>query len=190
MDTSWWGELTSFEKTFWLIAIPATVAFIIQTIITFVGGDFDSDMDIDSEFDGDTGVGFQFFTIKNLIAFFTFFGWTGIACYDLGFSKPMCVILAIIAGASMMFVMAAIFYYANRLTEDGSLNLKNAVGAEGEVYLTIPGSKGGFGKIQIQVQGALRELEASTSDVQDILTGSIVKVVSVSTNNMLTVTKQ
>jgi hypothetical protein len=39
------------------------------------------------------------------------------------------------------------------------------------------------------VQGSLRELEAVTNDPEDLKTGSIARVVDVSTNNILTVTK-
>lgn len=185
----WWNQLTSFEKIFWIIAIPATVAFIIQLVTTFLGGDIDADLEVDTEIETDHGAGVQFFTVKNLIAFFTIFAWTGIACIDAGLSKGLVVFIAFLAGLAMMTIMATIFYYANKLTENGSLDLKNALGAEGEVYLTIPANKGGYGKIQIKVQGALRELEAVTTDNVDLKTGSIAKVIDVSTNNILTVTK-
>jgi hypothetical protein len=145
----WWSQLDTFEKIFWAITIPASIAFLIQLVSTFLGGDIEADLEVDTEIETDHGAGVQFFTIKNLIAFFTIFGWTGIACLDAGVSKGLTVFIALIAGLVMMAIMATIFYYANKLTESGSLNLKNALGAEGEVYLTIPANKGGYGKIQI-----------------------------------------
>jgi hypothetical protein len=189
MDTEWWSALDSFEKTFWIIAIPSSFAFLIQLITTFLGGDMDTDTDLDTEVESDTGVGFQFLTIKNLIAFFTIFSWTGIACIDIGLGKSPTIIISLIAGLVMMTIMASIFYFANKLTESGSLNLRNAVNAEGQTYLTIPAKKGGYGKIQIKIQGALRDLDAVTKDSTDIPTGTIVKVTEVSSNNVLTVTR-
>ena len=189
MNAEWWSNIELFEKIFWILAIPSTLAFLFQLVTTFIGGDMDIDSDIDSEIDGDTGAGFSFFTLKNLIAFFTIFSWTGLGCLDAGLGKFPSIAIAIFAGLIMMTIMASIFYFASRLTESGTLNLNNAIGSQGEVYLTIPANKGGFGKIQIKIQGSLRELEALTTDTQDLKTGSIVKVVDVSTNNILTVTQ-
>ncbi|PCJ66574.1 MAG: hypothetical protein COA58_05780 [Bacteroidetes bacterium] len=189
MNAEWWSTLESFDKIFWLIAIPSSVAFLIQLIATFFGGDVDADIDIDAEFDADTGIGFQFFTLKNLIAFFAIFSWTGLACIDADLGKSMTIVISITAGLAMMVVMASIFYFAHKLTQSGTLKLSNAVGTEGETYLTIPANRSGYGKVQIKIQGALRDLDALTNDNEDIPTGSIVKVVEVSSNNILTVTR-
>ena len=59
------------------------------------GDDFDG---VDSEMDADVGIGFQFITFKNLVGFFTIFGWIGIACINAGFSKPLSVIIALVCG--------------------------------------------------------------------------------------------
>jgi hypothetical protein len=189
--TEWWTDLSNLERVFWIVAFPFSIVMLIQLVMTFVLGDMDldADVDVDTEIEGDLGAGFQFFTFKNLVAFFTIFGWAGIACLRNGLSPALSVIIAIVSGLIMMTIMAAIFYYANKLTETGSLNMNNALNGEGEVYLTIPKNKEGYGKIQIKVQGALRELEAVTTDPEDCKTGTIVKVVKVSSNNILTVTK-
>jgi hypothetical protein len=189
MNAEWWSSLESFEKIYWAIAIPASFAFLIQLVATFFGGDADADMDIDAEFDADTGIGFQFFTLKNLIAFFAIFSWTGLACIDAGLSKSATIGISVSSGLAMMVIMASIFYFAHKLTQSGTLKLSNAIGSEGETYLTIPANKGGYGKVQINIQGALRDLDALTDDAEDIPTGSIIKVVEVSSNNILTVTK-
>jgi hypothetical protein len=178
MSTAWWSTIDLFKKIFWLLAIPSSLAFIIQPVSTFAGGDVD--MDIDTEIEGDTGVGFQFFTHKNLIAFFTIFSWTGLGCIDSGYSQFATLAISVLAGLAMMLVMAS------RLTESVTLNLKIMLGSEGEVYLTIPANKGGYGKIQIKIEGALRELDAVSKDSQKLKTGTIVKV---RTNNILTVTQ-
>ncbi|MBR9859361.1 hypothetical protein GYB22_01140 [bacterium] len=189
----WWTTLDTFEKIFWVIAIPSTLAFLIQLVLTFFGADMDmdadADMEVDAEIEADHGIPFQFFTLKNLIAFFTVFGWTGIACLDAGLGQGVSVVVAFISGLLMMTVMATIFYYMGKLTDSGSLNMLNALNTEGEVYLIIPKSRSGFGKVQIKIQGSLRELDAATNDLEDIPTGSIVRVTEVSANNILIVTK-
>ena len=63
---TWWNELASVEKIYWAISILSSVFFLIQLALTFLGADaeVDIDMDIstDLEVDGDTGMGFQFFS--------------------------------------------------------------------------------------------------------------------------------
>ena len=78
--SSWWQALTSLEKIFWAVSILFSVLFVIQLILSFVVGDGDaSGGSADEYVSGDDGTGHQFFTIKNMIAFFTIFGWAGLA---------------------------------------------------------------------------------------------------------------
>ena len=52
----------------------------------------------------DGGVGFQFFTFKNIVAFFTIFGWTGVTCVDYGLSTTLTLVISTFAGLIMMFL--------------------------------------------------------------------------------------
>ena len=62
----WFSNLTDFEKFYWIITGVSSLFFIFILITTFIGGDVDDVGDIDAEVDADTGVGFQFFTLKIL----------------------------------------------------------------------------------------------------------------------------
>ena len=53
----------------------------------------DTDVDIDTEFDTDTGIGFHFVSLKNLVAFFTIFGWVGIACIQADLGKAITIVI-------------------------------------------------------------------------------------------------
>jgi membrane protein implicated in regulation of membrane protease activity len=185
----WFSGADTFEKVFWVITIAASLFFLVQLVLTFIGADMDTDVDIDTEFDGDTGIGFQFFTLKNLVAFFTLFGWVGLACINAELSKIMTLIWATLSGFAIMAVMAAIYYYSSKLNHSGTLVLGNAIGSLGEVYLTIPPNKGGHGKVHVKIQGALRELDALTNDDTAIPTGSIIEVTEIN-NLTLIVTKK
>jgi len=185
----WFTGADMFEKVFWIITISATALFLIQLVLTFIGIDADSDLDIDAEMDADTGIGFQFFTLKNLVAFFTLFGWVGLACINEQLSKSVTLIWSFLSGVAIMFIMALIYYYSSKLNSSGTLVLSNAIGSLGETYLTIPGGKKGHGKVQIKIQGALRELDALTDDQEDIPTGSIIEVTEIN-NQTLIVTKK
>lgn len=185
-----WEGLTLFGKIYWAIAIPSSLVFIIQMLMTFIGGEMDTDLgDVDADIDGDTGAGFQFFTIKNTIAFFTVFGWTGLGCIDAGLNPFITILLSTIAGLIMVVILSSLFYFMSRMSEDGTLQLKNAVGKIAEVYLSIPKSQEGYGKVQIKVQGSLRELSAMTRDEEDLKSGSLVQVLEIINNQVLLVTK-
>jgi hypothetical protein len=176
MNSAWWS---------------ATLAFAVQLVLTFFGADTDTDfdMDMDTEMHMDGGAGFQFFTLKNLVAFFTIFSWTGIACIRNGLGQTATVIIAAFCGLLMMTIMTALFYFMSKLVQSGTLEFKNAINNIGEVYLTIPKNKEGLGKVQIKIQGALRELEAMTADDYALNRGTLIKVIEVTSNNILIVTK-
>jgi hypothetical protein len=183
----WWNGLSLVLKIYWGIAIPFTVFFILQLILSFLGHD-SQDLSHDAHHDADHGVGFQFFTLKNLIGFFTIFGWTGIASIDGGLSITMSMVLATLAGLSMMTIMAGLFYLLMKAQADGTMKFDKAIGQVGEVYLTIQSKRGGLGKVQVNVMGALRTLDAMTDDDNDLPTGKIVKVSSIAGDNILIVT--
>jgi len=187
---SWWVALETFEKIFWIISIPSTLIFLVLLIMTFFGGDVADDVsDADMEIDADEGIGFQFITFKNLIAFFTIFGWIGIASIRNGYAASTTLIISFLSGLAMMLIMAGIYYLLSTLVDDGTLRMKNAIGRIGEVYMNIPAKGDGFGKIQINIQGALRTLDAITNDEELLKVGNIVKVEDVIDGHILLVTK-
>ncbi|MFH6984564.1 NfeD family protein [Marinoscillum sp. 108] len=187
--SDWWNSLTTLQQIYWGFAIPFSLIFLLQMIMTFVGGDMDTDGSADFDVETDDGAGFQFFTIKNFVGFFTLFSWTGIACLDSGLSGGLSVVISIGAGILMMVIMAAIFYYFSKLTDSGNMSAKNAIGGIGEVYLPILSGRSNIGKVSIKVQGSLRELDAITDDDQDLPTGAVVTVTDITSNDTLIVTK-
>ncbi len=185
----WYLALSSFERVYWIVALAASVVFLVLITLTFIGGDVDDLGDVDAEIDGDTGIDFQFLTLKNLVGFFTIFGWSGIACLAEGMSHNMTMVISVISGLAMMTAMAALFYYLGKLTSSGSLVLKNALGNIGEVYLTVGANRSSIGKVQIKVQGALRELDALTDENEDLKQGTVIVVTEVSSNGILIIKK-
>lgn len=183
----WFEALGSFEQIYWIVAIPATLILFIIVITTFIGGDVDTDVDTDMD---DGGAGFQFFTFKNMVGFFAIFGWSGISCIRGGFSTGAVLAISIVAGLIMMLIMSSIFYMLTRLVEEGTMKMSNAIGRLGEVYLPIQAKKGGFGKVQIKIQGSLHELQALTNDEEDLEVGKVVKVIDVIDDSILLVTNK
>ena len=187
-----WSEVGLFEQIFWIVTIPATVIFLILLVLTVFGGDTDTDVDtdVDGEISHGDSIPFQFLSLKNIVAFFAVFGWSGIGFIHAGLSSWLVVILAVLCGLLMMILMATLFYLMSRLAESGTLNMKNAVGKLGEVYLVIPAKRGGMGKVQLSVQGSVRTLDAITDDLDKIPTSSIIEVLDVIDDQILLVKKQ
>lgn len=183
--------LSLIGKVYWTTALIGSSLLVIILIMTLVGGDMDSDMDADgTDFDADDGgVGFQFFTFKNLVAFFAIFGWTGISCLESGFSNGMTILISSIAGLIMMALTSLLFYWMSKLAQSGTLKMTNAIGAVGEVYLPIGAKRSNIGKVQIKVQGSLRELEAITDSSETLSTTTLVKVVDIVSAELLLVEK-
>lgn len=186
--SSWWQSMIAFEKILWVIALLFSLFFVFQAIMSFAGDGDIAEGDADLSVMEDDGIGHQFFTLKNLVAFFTIFGWTALACYKGGAGQFLSVGIGFVAGSLMVLLMMVLFRSMSRLKQSGTLQIKNAMGAIAETYLFIPPARGGFGKVHIKVQGSLRELQAITDDTEQIPTGKLVKVIGLVNDNVLLVT--
>lgn len=176
-------------KTFWFIAIPASVIFFIQTIMTFMGA---NSMDgIDADFDSDFNnaeAPFQLFSLRNLINFMLGFGWSGIAFYSLIRSPIFLIIVAIVAGVIFVSLFFLIIKQLLKLSENNSFDIRKTLNKSADVYLTIPEKRGGKGKIMISVNGSVHELEAMT-DGERLPSNTSVKIIKIEDNNILIVEK-
>lgn len=186
---TWWEGLTPILKVFWSIAVPFTLFFILQLILSFFGAESPDDLP-DAEIDADHGIPFQFLTLKNLIGFFTIFSWTGIACVEAGYSNGISLMISTIAGLLMMGLMAGLFYLMTKSGADGTMKIQNAIGQTGEVYLTIQANRKSLGKVQVKVSGAVRTLDAMTDDDETLATGQLARVVQIINDNILLVTSK
>ena len=94
--------------------------------------------------------------------------------------------IAIAVGVVLVVLVMLLFKWLTDMQESGNINVyKSAINCEGTVYLTIPGERGGEGKIQITINNAVREYAAVT-DGPTLKTGSRIRVVEVvSANTML-----
>lgn len=180
----WFSALELFSKFYWAIALIGSLFFLFIIIMTFIGVEGGDDLD---DLDADAGIEFQFITFKNLVGFFTLFGWSGIACLDAGLSKPITVLISLASGLLMMTIMAAMFHFMKKLTSSGTLIYKNAINAVGEVYLTIGASRTKMGKVSVNIQGSLREMDALTDSGTELKSGTIIIVLDVTSNGILIV---
>lgn len=182
-------NLAPLLRTFWFLAIPTSLIFVIQTVMTFIGADATDglDADFDSNLEG-THEPFQLFSFRNLINFLLGFSWGGISFYNSIPSAMLLIILSLLIGVAFVGVFFIIIQQIRKLAEDNSFKLANTLNKTAEVYLTIPEAKKGIGKIMISVGGSVHVLDAITENGR-IETGSVVKVTQVGSNNFLTVEK-
>jgi hypothetical protein len=182
-------NMSSLEKAFWFIALPASLIFIIQTIMTFMGADASDGTEAD--FDGDladSDAPFQLFSLRNLINFLLGFSWSGISFYKTIQSQWLLILVAFLFGALFVFLFFVIIRQVQKLAEDNSFNLKNTIGKTASVYLKIPENKSGFGKVQISVKGSFHELNAITNG-EELPTGTMIKVLEIVDDNLILVEK-
>lgn len=200
----WWNSLELIQQVFYVIAIPATVILLLQTILLLFGvghggaadTDQDLDMDMDADHDGDIQVdhdfddgaehvaGLRLLTVRGIVAFLAVGGWVGVALLDMDVNTVIASVVAVAAGLLAMLLVALALRFAMRMQQSGNLDMKNAVGLTGEVYLPIP--EGGKGKVTLVVQERFMEMDAICPS-QSLKTGQRVRVTEVTESNTLVV---
>ncbi|MDR2563294.1 MAG: hypothetical protein LBC98_05060 [Prevotellaceae bacterium] len=182
-----WISLDSFEKILWAIAIPSSLIFIIQSILTFIGMDAHDGVqaDVHGGSEGDP-TPFQLFTIRSLINFMLGFSWTGISLYGNVESKPLIIILSTLGGIVLAAAVMLLLYFMSKLESSGNIESKDTLGLTGIVYVPISEHKSRAGKVQIAVKGAVREYDAMTEG-EHLKTGEPIVVKSIINGNLLLV---
>lgn len=187
--TEWWNSLDLFMKILWGIAIGTSLTFIIETVLTFIGidSDVDTDFDIpDGTFEADASM--NLYTFRNLVNFLLGMSWTAILLKDSIASKTVLMILAVAAGTLLVAAVMYMFKWLGKMQQSGNIDIfKSAPGCNGKVYLTIPSERKGTGKVQITINGAVREYDAVTDSDSDLRTGTAVKITEVLDSSTLLV---
>ena len=177
----------------------------------FSGGDVDADVDVDVDIDADVGEGIgsiadamhaphhadsdfdvqglRLFTIRGIVAFFAIGSWVGFILNKSGVGGGLSCLGAVMAGSATLYLMAKLMQLLMRLQEDGTMKVRNALGQVGQVYIRIPASEKGMGKVNVTVQEQLREFDAVTENSEMIPTGEMVYVTDIRAGNVLVVEK-
>ncbi len=197
----WWTSLDISGKILWAVTLSASLVFVIQTVMTFLGAAGDTDFDINTDMDAggdvpdaslelghdasaahdaaDAGSGMNLLTFRNMVNFLLGFGWTAILLKDDVPSVTLRMLIAIIVGVLLVALVMMLFKWLTGMQESGTINVyKSAIDCQGTVYLTIPGERAGEGKVQITINNAVREYAALT-DGPELKTGSRIRVVDV-----------
>ena len=169
-------------QVYWILAAVSSIIFIIQAIMTFIGFDADSDVDMSTAPDqipesGDAAfdaAGFHLVSVKSVICFILGFGWTGVLCWNYIPNHVLLGLLAAVAGLIFMSLIAFLLFQMMKLNRDNTFRVEQTIGLPADVYLRIPANRKQTGKITVSLNGSTHELEA-VSDT-DIPTGAKVRI--------------
>jgi len=176
LDTFGLGGLEGFDLVFGISALVGGLLFFLWFILMMVGGAasdiFDGLFDIQI---GDTDLSFKALTFQGLSAFLMMFGLVGLMISEMGAAQVLAIIGGLTAGGFSMWTVGKLFDMFKQLEQDQTMDLSNANGSTGTVYLRIPAS--GEGQIQITFQGAMRTMDAISIDGVEIPTGTLIQVI-------------
>ncbi|MCE5185395.1 MAG: NfeD family protein [Planctomycetaceae bacterium] len=198
---TWIDNLRGLELLFACCAIFGTTLFVIRLVLMFMGmgdshageaagmeaGPADMGNAGTVEHAGDfheSDLSFKALSLQGITAFFMMFGligWATIRQYPDSVWVPVAAGTA--AGLATVWLMKKIFQIAGALQSSGTMNLSNAVGQEGSVYLTI--RPGASGKVQVRFQNRLSILDAVSESDTEIKTGETVRVVRIAAGKLV-----
>ena len=184
MIATWWAGLSLMMKILWTVTLVASVLFVIQSILTFIGADADADFDTDIDTGMDGGDlsniegGSNLYTFRNFVNFCLGFGWSAILLQDSIPSTALLILVSALIGVALVAAVMYLFKWLSSMQQSGNINVqKQAAGCEGKVYLPIPAARGGAGKVQITIAGSVREYDALTESEEALKTGTPIRVV-------------
>ena len=108
------NNLDLLLRGFWLVAIPVTIIFLIQMVLTFIGSDASdgTSADFDGDFDGGDAP-FQLFSFRNLMNFLLGFSWTGISFYKIIPNQTVLILLAVAVGGLFVYFFFILWFPLN-----------------------------------------------------------------------------
>ncbi len=188
---NWWNELIVIQQIFALIAIPATLILVLQTILLLfgIGGDSDSDLDADIDADGIDGGddGLALFSIRGIVAMLCVTGWSGVALLETALPQIVSVLISLLLGIAALVAIAYLMKVVLKLQSSGNLDYGNCIGQIAQVYIPIPPAGRASGKVNLTVQEKYIEATAITTATETLKTGTYVRVVSANETGTLVV---
>lgn len=188
---TWWNELLLIQQIFALIAIPSTFLIVLQTVLMLIGIGGDNAADADGDIDADDidipDDGLALFTVRGVTSMLCITGWVAVALLETTLPQGVSIAIAIISGVLTLIGMAYLMRAVYKLQSSGNIDVENCIGKIGEVYIPIPASGNGSGKVNLTVQEKFSEFSAITTSGDQLKTGAFVRVVAVGPSGVLVV---
>lgn len=173
-------DLPLMMQIFWGCALVSSVFMLIQLVLSIIGmGDFEFDADAASADGLDVSGGMDLFTVKNFTNFFVGFGWAGVSLRNVIVSDAVLILVATIIGLLFVGIFMLIFKQFMKIEGSSAVGVEATLGRNADVYLRIPANRSGKGKIQLSINGAVKEYNAVTDNTEAIPSGKIVTITEI-----------
>jgi hypothetical protein len=186
--------MPSLHTVYVVTASLGALLMLIQVVMALIGGDSTGDVtpeahdfhidSPDAAHDGVHGAGGLSF--RTVVAFISFFGVGGWISTDAGLGAWASLGIALATGSVAFWIAGLVMSQMFRLRASGTVDIRNAVGAQARVYLTIPAEKSGQGAVTVPIQARTMQFKAITRG-RELKTGSLCKVVAVAASDTLEV---
>ena len=171
------GDVTGIDMLFAASALVGGILFTLYFFLLMIGGIatdiFDGLFGIDVDMGADAS--FKALTFQGIMAFLMFFGLAGLYVTKSGGGPSPAIIAGGAAGGLSMYATGKLFELFVNLQQDGTMELSEAIGAKGQVYLRI--GDDGVGQVTVEVNEAQRTFNAKSEDGTGIATGDFIEVV-------------
>jgi hypothetical protein len=127
------------------------------------------------------------FNFQGLVAGATVLGLAGLSATAAHLSPLLALLIAAGAAIVMMALVAACFSFMTNMEHDGTVQIDQAVGIVGTVYLSIPPKNEGQGKITLTLQHRTMEFPAVTLHDEPLPAGRQALVVAVQKSSVMEV---
>ncbi len=173
-----YDETNTLSMIFAASALVGGILFLLWFVLMMVGG-FAADIFeglLGMEGFGDLGAdaSFKALTFQGLMAFLMFFGLAGLYIMKSDGTDTLAIAVGGIAGFASMYGTGKLFHIFIGLQSDGTVEMSEALGATGTVYLRIPENEAG--QVQVNFGGSMRTMKARTHDGTGIDGGEVIEV--------------
>ena len=175
-------------NTFFLTcAALGAVILVAQLAMGMVGGDHHDAPHHGGDHHSAASDGLQLISVRTLSAFVAFFGIGALGAASFSWPGILATGAGLVLGTAAMFGVAFMMRTMLRFEHDGSIDIQRAVGEPATVYIPIPASDGGAGKVTLALQGRTVEFQAVTNEGVSLPTGMAVLIVEVRDNDVVEV---
>ena len=148
-------------------AIAVSLVFVIQSVLSLIGSDFDTDTDMDV-------------TPSDVISF------KGLTHFLIGFTWSMVIynsyIVSLVSGICMVVIMYYLYKFMNGLSEERKLDTsENIIGRICEVV----SSSDSYTEVQIIINGSLVNKKATSKSSKLYKVGDIVEVIDYNNGSII-----
>lgn len=119
------------------------------------------------------------FNFQGIVAALTVLGFAGLAASAAKLSLTLTFLIAGASAMVMMMLVGALLRMMVSMDTDNTVQIDQAVGQVGTVYLSIPAAGSGQGKIMVNLQQRLMEFPAITQQAAPLASGDQVIVIAV-----------